>query len=412
MSILLRDDSTQFVVQPYRELLTYRTGNLLKREVRILAEQNGMFARLFRVDRTHFEVVFSRDAGYLLAETIWNHLGKPADMLYCEALPDGKSALVIIVRAGTILFDAKLALINLVDELSALLAIETKFSVYVCGNLPISQEVEEGKLAIPSENRISYIELDIPLFTHIATDNKLALLPIEQALDEQKLGVGRYWIGGLAAAAILGLGIHFYHQVNQSPLQVNQALQVPQGYNQYLSLLNSPSPAAELSAIATQIIDSYALPGWVATDVTLGNNNDITLVVHSLGGTVTSLLDWANSRNMQVGFSPDGAFLEAMPSITSRSKPTSITALNPVIARVVDNMMQVLPGNSVAIHSSQQMGFYNSTTMIITLNQVSPNVLPLIGNAVNGLPVTLDKVDVQLQNGLLAGSIQLTALGN
>lgn len=410
MSIITRDDKEQFVVQPYRELLSLRTASLLKKEIRLLAQQNGAFVRLFKQPNGRFEAVFSRDPGYLMAEMIWNHLGKPADMIYCEALADEKNAIVVIVRAGMVLFDARLPITTLAEELSALLALKNKFHIYTYGAIPISREPNADNIVLDDDQILSFTQLDLPLFPNIAVDKSFELLPLDQAITEQRIGTSSATVTLVMLLAVLGVGIGIwnYKQANTTAAVPTEQQDPYQGYR--VALLNPP-PSEELTELSSAITESYGMPGWVTTSLTY-QNGVASLQVHSLGGTVDSLMNWASANNAEVSLQPGGAVVLFNANLPNRTTPTAITQVDPVIARVIDNLMPVLPGNSVQINEVNSQGVYTAVSISINFSSIAPNVLPLIGNAIQGLPLRLDSTNAQMQGGLLSGSIKLTALGN
>ena len=113
MPQILRHDGVPFVVYTYRELVTAKKYSLLKRELEMLGREHGDNARFYVYPDGDLEAIFSKDAGYLLGENIWQHFGNPADLIYCEALADGENALLVIVKQGSVYLDAQLPLTNL-----------------------------------------------------------------------------------------------------------------------------------------------------------------------------------------------------------------------------------------------------------------------------------------------------------
>src|SRR6185312_4573646 len=160
MPILRRNDGTSFVIQPYRESLSLTSTGLLKKELYLLGQNYGGYSRIFRQPDGRFEAVFSRDPGYLLGETVWQHFGKPYDLLYCEAL-DGESqqALVVVVRGGSVYLDAKIPYANLAEELAPLQAGTGTFVVYTQGDVPLSKNVEPGKFSLDPARVKSFTRL-------------------------------------------------------------------------------------------------------------------------------------------------------------------------------------------------------------------------------------------------------------
>src|SRR5579871_5629462 len=145
MPILKRDDGAQFAIHTYRELLEPIKTSLLKTEVRMLAQNHGEYVRLFKQPNGQIEAVFSRDPGYLLGEALSEYFGKPNDLIYCEALPEGQYAIVVVIRSGVIYLDSRIPIVSIADEFTALVTGNNRYQIYIYGNIPLSEMKEPGK---------------------------------------------------------------------------------------------------------------------------------------------------------------------------------------------------------------------------------------------------------------------------
>lgn len=408
MSVITRDDKVQFVVQPYRELLSYRTASLLKREVRYLAQQNGQYVRLFQQLDGRYEAVFSREPGYLLAEAIWHHFKKPTDLIYCEELPDSKHALVVIIRSSSILFDAKLPIDTLGEELATLLTLKNKFTIYIYGNIPLTQKQEEDKVVFDSDHVLSFTRLEGPAFPELQPKAGLQLVPIEQAIKEERLG--KVTLSGMLSIVIVALlftylGLHYMQQN-----QVHDKGQTDP-YLPFRSALSTPAPRQQLQNFSHDVAVMYALPGWIATNVNY-SGSIATFQVHSLGGNIADLYAWAKQHAAEVQLTTTGAKVSLAARIDSRPKPKTISSTQHVVARIIDNMLRIMPGQTVNIENITNHGIYRVANINISYHDVTPDVLRLIGDNLAGLPIKLDNASASIDNGLLSGTIKLTVLGN
>lgn len=407
MTILVRDDRTQFVLQPYRELLTFRTAKLIIKEIRFLAQQNGQYVRLFKQKDRRYEAVFSRDPGCLLAESIWRYFNEPEELIYVEELPDHQNAVVVIVHKGAILFDAKLPLNSLIDELSSLLTLKTKFNIYLYGNVPIAQAAENDKVIFDEEHVLSFTRLQTSVVSEIDAHARLNLLPVEEAIAEQNFERNKIIASVCFAVVIISLlgGYAWYARTFTTvPVAKNP-------YSGYQSALRSPSPTKQLNELNNDCVQFYSMPGWVATHVNY-NESGATVTVHSLGGTLTELLNWANGAGIQVKLTTHGAMLFMPTRIAERKTPTTIAPVTPTSAEIIDEMMQLFPGKSVAIESTHNHGVYKSIDLTITFSDIAPDILGLMGNALHQLPVQLKSISTQFNDGLLTGSVSIIVLGN
>src|SRR5258706_12802884 len=102
MPYIARDDGERFVIPSYRDTLSAKKSNLLKKEILLLSESYGAFATVIKKNAQQYEVAFSPDTGYLLGETVWQHFKRPFDLIYCEIIPNTSEAILVIVKSGSV----------------------------------------------------------------------------------------------------------------------------------------------------------------------------------------------------------------------------------------------------------------------------------------------------------------------
>lgn len=407
MPILHREDGTQFVIQPYRELLTLTNVTLLKKELSVLAQSYGGNTRIFKQANGRYEAIFSRDTGYLLGETVWHQFGRPRDLLYCEALKEEKDqVLVVVVRDSMVYLDTKISASQLVEELAPLQKGEGFFAVYTYGDVPISKAPEAGKFSLSNDRVRSFTRLNSSVLKSLPKLSEFNLLPIELAVAELKLNQRTYMIGGVIAAIIILGAIWLWWPASTENNE-------PNSFQQYVAALRTPDPAQQLKEFAKQIAFAYgnAPAGWIPTKATY-NAGGAQFELHSLGSPTTGLLDWAAERGMRVRITSDGATLSLPSALSGRPEEDQIRNSQRALAAVIDRTMQVLPDKSVRVASTVQHELYGETSITLTLKDTSPEILVLLGRALSGLPITLSACTFTLRSGLLSGTIQLTLLGN
>lgn len=409
MATVTRADNTEFIAQPYREQLSIRNYNILKREVQHLAQVNGQFVRLFKLTSGNYEAVFSHDPGFLLGESVWHYFGKPDNLLYCEEL-NKDEVLLVLVRSGAVFLDGKYSKSAIKDELSLLTNASEAFMVKTYGNVPLAFAVEDAEpadfLFDPLLVR-THKELSKSVFNDLPAKTGLQLLSLEQALLEFR----SRWpaaITVLILAVVVGFaGLMYSKKVAQQ--KVEQTVQDP--YLNFRAALSTPSPAMQLKGLANEITDTYTIPGWVVTRVSTGGTNT-RFQVNSLGGTLNTLFLWARQNNSQVNLGSTGATLQMIKALPRRASPTTIVDTKLVTAKVIDDMLQLLPGRSVKVNDFKSEGAYRESVLTISVSDITPNILSLIGYQLQGLPVKLDNVALTVNQGLLSGSIKLAILGN
>lgn len=415
MPILKREDGIQFAIHAYRELLEPAKLSYLKNEIRNLAQSHGEYVRLFQQSHGQIEAVFSRDPGFLLGEAVWQYFGKPSDLVYCEALPDGHYALVVIVRGGSVYLDSKIPFNNIPDEFTSLVAGNIQYDIYVYGNVPISETPEPGNFVFDPINVKSFTQLDKPVFKNLSVDDSLQLQPLEFALRAQKVGKRYNALIILCVVALLlasGIWYHFFYKPAPPPPVVKpQTKETVDPYIGYKSALMTPAPEKQFDEIAATVALAFGIPGWQPTQVTF-NNANYTIQLSSLGGSVIVLNQWAREHNVNMLLSAQGAALSLPSRLNNRTVPHTISRLQQVLDVIIDRIDKVLPQHSISLGNAANVGTYQTMGITIQFNGIAPSVLTLIGRQFAQLPVQLNTAQVNINNGILSGTAQLTVLGN
>jgi hypothetical protein len=74
-------------------------------------------------------------------------------------------------------------------------------------------------------------------------------------------------------------------------------------------------------------------------------------------------------------------------------------------------MMTIIPSKSVLIGSKKSLTAYQETNVGITFQDISTDILGLMGKVLEGLPITLQATEIHVNNGLLSGKLTLTVIG-
>jgi hypothetical protein len=409
MSYITREDGEHFVIPSYRDTLAAKNKKTLKKEILGLSEQYGEYITLQRKGQLQYEIAFSPDTGYLLGETVWHHFKRPLDMIYCEVIPDTTEAILVIVKAGSVYLDGSFPIDNIAEELIIFLTQKNNFEIYVYGDVPISQVPEEGKLAFAAESVRSFTELEQPIFPELPLLKIYKLELVEPVLRMHGIGVFplRQWLTVLlmAGAAIM-LWSHFSQQEEVAVPQVKE-----NPYQAYYTALASPAPNEEIKQFVHKLTILLTMPGWVARNVTYSRGN-LQAGVMSLGGTVAALADWSQANNVTYTIQPTGIFLTANTYLTNRPSPNAIYSLQAVLATFIDRLAAVYPGDHMNLGTIQKKPAYSSVKITISVDDISPDILILIGDQTRDLPMVIQNMKFSLNNGNLSGSIILDALGN
>ena len=272
MPVLIRNDGVQFITRAYRELLSAKKFGFLKREVNLLQQDNGNFACLFVRPDDGVEAVLSHEAGYLLGETVWHFFDKADNLIYCEVLAGGERAVLVVVRQGSVFLDAEISLSQLIEEFSSLFFDETKYDIYVYGDLPIGVEGEAAEFILPADAVESWTHLDAPVFTQLPQLDSLALAPVSEALKAigSELPIPLIIGGVVCVVVIVALAWALFKPAPKPKVQVVKPVvrsnqpppPPPDPLAAYKQAMVSPAPIDVFRALVQQVRRLYAIPGW------------------------------------------------------------------------------------------------------------------------------------------------------
>ena len=147
-------------------------------------------------------------------------------------------------------------------------------------------------------------------------------------------------------------------------------------------------------------------------DYTPGTPAKVRVHVTSHGARTRILLDWATKYNEKVDILPDGIYITLSTYTSKRNTPNTISAMQDIIANMIDRLSYVLPGNNLAFGTIVDRKVYTEANLKITFTDVSPFVFDLIGKSISNLPLVLDAISLKMGSSGMSGTITLKALGN
>lgn len=410
MPYITREDGEHFVIPSYRDVLSAKNNNVLKREIFALSQNYGGYITMQRKGPARFEVAFSHDTGYLLGETVWDHFKCPQDMIYCEAIPNTTEAILVIVKSGSVYLDGSFPIESIPEELVIFLTQENNFEIFTYGDVSISKTPEEGKFSFETSSVKAFTVLDAPVFPTLPLLKKYQFQLVDTVLKSQ--GIGAFPAKQLLiAVGIIGVGWMLWSYFTAEevvppppPPQVNP-------YQGYIDVLKSPSPEEQINNFLQRLKELYAIPGWSLKDVSFGGGS-LSGSVQSNGASVETLMKWAKENDASVGILASGFTVSMSVSLASRTRSDAIYPLKNVIAKLVDRLAIIYPGNHLALGESANKGVYSQTEVSINLEKVSPLVLRLISEQIKDLPLVLKTITLTVDNGSLSGTITFDALGS
>lgn len=418
MPTVKRNDGAQFVVQSYREQLVPTKISLIKKGIRALAGQHGGNVCVFRQNTTGpFEVVFSRDTGFLLGEAIWKYFNRPNNLIFCEALPEKDNALLVIVRGGSVYLDLKIAYEDLIGELVSLTTTNEKYSICVYGDVPLVEtKKSDAQFAFEKNQVSSFMRLKEPVFPKLTPDTSLQLQPLELALTSPylkvKLSNSMIWII-FSVIILFLLGWYFFPAAEKPKISVRIAEQIINPYDAYNKALMTPDPAMQLREAVDIIVLMLKLPQWAATSLSYGGGQYSIKVQPTFGNDVDQLTDWARTNGFEVKTSDKGEMMLIIPSkIQGRALPRFIYDLSQLQRAFYIKMVTVLDRENINVVNSENLGKIKKLTVNVILKELSPAFFGLIGQVLTRFPMEINSMEIDNLQGLYSGTIQLTLWGN
>lgn len=414
MPYITREDGERFIIPSYRDVLSAKKPALLKKEVMLLSANYGEYITLQKKNVDQYEAAFSPDPGYLLGESVWHYFKRPRDLIYCEAIPNTTEAILVIVKSGSVYLDGSFPVDSIPDELVVFRTQQNSFDIYIHGDIPISEVPEEGKFALDATSVHSFNILPEPVFPTLPTNKAFQLRLVDVVLKAQ--GIGVFPVKNIVIGlVILGMiwGVYLFITSNKKAIP-EAFISVANPYQLYFTSLATPAPSTEIKQLSAKIKQLYTIPGWFPASVQY-SNGVMQANVKSLGMKTSILYTWSDKHNAKIQIQQDGIYLTlTASSLQNRAEPASITSIQQVIAEMIDRLSTVDPGNNMTLGPVINRGKFSEQQIVITFNSLSVDTFALIGEQLQGLPLTLTRVTLNItnSNGFLSGNIILKALGN
>ncbi len=417
MPTLVREDGTQFAVYTYRETLSGKSAAVLRREAMALARENGQYTRFFPIETGEVEAIFSRDPGYLLAETVWQHFGNPPDLLYCETLEGTDNALLVVIRGGSVYLDAELPIVNLVDEFLALSTGENRYAIYIHGDVPLAEISSDEKFAFDPMMVDTFTDSPEPIFPTLALDPDFKLLDVDGALSAIRLpsgGLAKNLIILVFLAIVAYLGwlmikpsTPVIEQVSMAPVQPPEPVNP---YADYQSQLMSPAPATILREVITDVQMLMTIPGWTTKSMNF-NGQRLSFDLQQDGGDAALLLAWVKNHPVAFEMANGHAAVSFALTSTNRGRSDKIYNLRETVAQLYDDLSHILPGDKISIGAATQKTNYKQVELTVTFSTVTLGILALIASELENFPVIMSSCSLTVDTGIVSGTMQLQVLG-
>jgi hypothetical protein len=408
MPYIAREDGEHFVIPSYRDVLTAKQKSVIQKDVISLSQSYGEFITMQRKGPQQYEVAFSPDRGYLLGETVWHQFKRPLDMIYCEAVPNSAEAILVIVKGGSVYLDGSFPMESIPEELIIFLTQQNNFEVFVYGDVPISETPTEGKFSFDPASVKSFTVLDQPVFSSLPLLKAYQFQPVLPVLKSHGIG-GLPMMPIFMGLMLIGLGWMMYGFWNrEKPPEIQMEVNPYQGL---VDALASPAPDQAMAAVVNGLKLFTTAPGWTVKQLTY-TAGTIDVMMLSSGNSIENLMDWANQNKASFVIKATGISLSIKPVINSRAKPDKVYPSKEVLAIFMDRLQEIYPGDHLKLVETKAPGPYSNTKLNISIVNISPMLIGLIGEQFKGLPFTLDKVDLTVKDGLISGTISAIAYGS
>lgn len=409
MTYLIREDGEHFVIPSYRDVLSAKQKNQLKKDILLLSQNYGEYITLQRKNATQYEVAFSPDTGYLLGESIWHYFKRPFDMIYCEIVPNTTEAILVIVKDGSVYLDGRFPMEGIPEELVGFLTQKNNFDIYIYGDVPIAETPEEGKFAFDAGSVKSFNKLTQPVFAILPLLKTYQLQLVEPVLKAQGIGILPVR-QGLTVLTFIGIVWILYSYITMPSEVVNITPIAADPYQTYVNFLNQPAPDEQITQIVNQIILLSTLPGWQINQLKYSNTK-LTATVKTPGSKIQSLIDWAKQNAVDVAIKDSGIELSIKITAEKALPPKKIHPINEVIIQLVDRLNSVYPGNNNLNLALISKDVFTDAKITITFSNLTLPSLKLIGQQFKDLPIILQEVNLTIKDSMINGSIIIDALG-
>lgn len=411
MSALTRNDGTQFVIQAYRERLTFKKKASLAQKVRNISAQQGQFVRLLKRRNGEYETIFSENPGYLVGESIKNYFPKMKNLLFIEAWPETENFLFVVIRNGHVFIDSLMTREDLSRELLPLTTLNIAFQVILSGRLP-DEIINLDSGFLPKKIVDTVEHLREPLLQKLPTPENVRLIPLPLALRNERLDNNTLFTTGaiitLFIAVVASGFIYLKHQQKKPAVIVNSQ---PVAYEQYHRALDSPAPDELLGELVNVIETSWLIPGWRATGISQTPNR-YELNVSTIDGSLTQLQHWAEKNHYQLFITSRGALLRRKTDIAKRQYKQPAQSLETIAANLIDETKKIAANPVITVKSVIQHRDARELPLAIDLDEIDPQQLVYLSQILVKMPVTLRKAQLAIRtSALLDSQIQLSVWG-
>jgi hypothetical protein len=416
-------DAFDFVIASYRILLRKAKPRFeLKKELRQLAKEYGRFVVIRQTLEHDYEIIFAKEKGYLLGESVQEHFKSSKNFIFCEQLEETEDCALVIVRGGAVVTGMVVNKNNVPEELTLTLSEEIKYDIYLYGqDIPFTEKAEEGKFSFPPQQINTFNHVSESVLNRLTKSKSLYLLPVDQAIKKSTIGKNPF-VPLIVLGVIAVIGYTYWRIfVYQPPVTEIKIVKVimPNPYKDYKSALESPDPGKVMMLYLNNLRPYSLLNGWKITKFETSKLSLKTINFSFIRkkGLFSELAAQVRA-NSKMKLSLKGRNVLATLDLSSkfppnRTAPKYIWRINKASATFADRLLSRLDNFTVTPKQSKSVGVFVKTQYNVAYTDWSIDQLAMMAATLYQLPITMTAFKAgQSSNGLWSGTITVEMIGN
>ena len=420
MAIITRKDGTKFISPDFRERLTGKKASLLKSEVSILGKSYGELIYIQKNTDNSFEVAFSEEQGFLLAESVSKHLRAFESFIFREEIKYTNKIALVVMKEGQIQRDDHVIAESLHDELAIISADDTQYDFYVFGNIKISDNNNDNDSFNVSDMAKSFTIMNKSVIEELPRFNEYELLNLNDAFKRAGISIGISKKTGLIIFFIF-IAVLCWFLFPREKTQIKkistgvQTITVKSKYYDYAYKLHQPTVSTVTGGIMRFSALMYDLPaGWKVSSISGTPTKIVTLVRNDFPVKNYGVLqNWATENRIKMDIENSFVKLTYNSAYPRRGLYRSVYKINNVLQVVLDRLQATSNQNNITFNKPKQFENFYEQTVIISFTNEDADAINAVAKQLSDLPILFDKIDLsQANNGLYSGSMKITIIGD
>lgn len=405
--------SISLVYGCHRQTMAYTNLYTFRKD---LNKQKTLYGNYAHISKSNVKgvvnVIFSDSQGYPIAETLVI-LGRYEDidnLVYVESIGGKGGRRIVVVKAGgRIIFESIFTGHRLPD---AVLFAMSENDIQYKAIFAAEPSVELGDDGLYEQNLlprdlISSTEVvESALLTEAKAQIQFPYLrPVWSALDQSK--VSQVTRPRLAVAASLLAGLYFFGDF--APEAVKFEEPIFDKYASYRTALNTYSPAGNVLAGLTLIMECDLLAGWEVQSMAM-NNTNLYVQLDNKGGRYDALEAWAAYSKKPLRTVNNKMQIYAPIVTKKREFGNHIYYVDDVVKHLRSAMLVVGQGELTLSEATDSQGILKRPVKL-QVTSALPQEIVFIAHSLADLPVSLEALKFTKVSNLYSAEISLNIYG-